>query len=267
MKSAEKCSRADSGARFGGLAEVYDRYRPRYPAAAIDWILGETGAAPVVADIGAGTGISARPFLERGCRVNGVEPNADMRAASEQALAAFSEYTTQPGDASHTGLADASVDLIVAAQAFHWFDRAAARAEFARVLRTVGRVCLLFNNRDTESDAFSRDYEALLLAHSVDYSKVNHANLPPEVFDSFFDSYELAHFPNEQVLDFDGLLGRVRSCSYVPREGESGYDALLEALRALFDAQQVGGRVVMRYDTEVYLGSLSAQMPAGDSSV
>jgi SAM-dependent methyltransferase len=267
MKSAEKCSRADSGARFGGLAEDYDRYRPRYPAAAIDWILSETDVTPVVADIGAGTGISARPFLERGCRVIGVEPNADMRAASEQALRAFPEYVTQPGDASHTGLADASVDLIVAAQAFHWFDRAAARAEFARVLRPGGRVCLLFNNRDTASDAFSRDYEALLLAHSVDYTQVNHANLPPEVFDLFFDSYVLEHFPNEQVLDFEGLLGRVRSCSYVPREGEGGYGALLEGLRRLFDTQQDSGHVVMRYDTEVYRGSVRAQTDAEDSSV
>lgn len=261
--------RDNAAERFGGLAEAYDRYRPRYPAAAIDWICREAGVGEgaIVADIGAGTGISARPFLERGCTVLGIEPNADMRAASEAALAALPTYRALPGEAAQTGLGTASVDLVVAAQAFHWFDRAAARAEFARILRPGGRVCLLFNNRDTKSTAFSRDYESFLLEHSVDYTQVNHAELPPEVFHAFFDEYRLERFDNAQVLDINGLVGRVRSCSYIPREHEIGYDEMLSALRRLFDAYAEFGQIEMRYATEVYLGTVTADTADRDSSV
>jgi len=247
--------RDNAAQRFGGLAQVYDRHRPGYPEAAIDYVCEAAVLKPksLVADIGVGTGISARPFLERGCRVYGVEPNPDMLEVSRERLGSFAAYTPQTGDSSDTGLSDASVDLIVAAQAFHWFDKPKARAEFDRVLKPGGRIALLFNNRDVDSTPFLRAYEALLLEHSVDYAQVNHAQLPEEAFKSFFREYTYRWFPNVQPLDYDGLVGRVASCSYVPRAGEPGYDAMMDAVQRLYERHAHHGTVELRYRAEVYL--------------
>lgn len=244
--------------RFDGLAEVYDRYRPRYPSAAIDQILEacDVGQGNVAADIGAGTGISTLPLLERGLRVHAVEPNPSMRAALTERLGHHPNFTCQPGDASNTGLPKASMDIVVAAQAFHWFDRNAARTEFHRILRPGGKVALLFNERLTNTSQFLLAFEACLLRHAIDYTQVNHANLKKEVFDSFFLSYQRRDFPNAQYLDLDGFLGRVRSMSYMPHPGDSCWRALEEDLRNLFVTHARQGRVEIMYQTQVYCGSL-----------
>src|SRR5262249_53757949 len=127
--------------------------------------------ARVAADIGSGTGIFTRGLLERGFSVQAVEPNADMRRAAEEALAADTGFTSRDGRAEATGLAGHSGSLIVAAQAFHWFDRAACRVEWQRILRPSGVVGLVWNRRRLGSD-FMNAYEAALTQGSREYSRV-----------------------------------------------------------------------------------------------
>jgi ubiquinone/menaquinone biosynthesis C-methylase UbiE len=93
------------------------------------------GPGRVVADVGPGTGIFTRLLLETGARVIGIEPNGPMRAAAERRILGEPRFESKNGRAEATGLADASVDLVTAAQAFHWFEPSAARAEFVRILR------------------------------------------------------------------------------------------------------------------------------------
>ncbi len=130
----------DPTRRFRGRAELYARHRPGYPGEVVTLLEDECGlrAGSVVADLGSGTGILAAMLLARGCRVFGVEPNADMRAEGARALAAQEGFVSVDGRAEATTLPDASVDLVTAAQAFHWFDRPRARAEFARILKPGG---------------------------------------------------------------------------------------------------------------------------------
>jgi len=132
--------------RFSDRAADYVRYRPDYPAAAIDRMLAGLRTPPeiVAADVGAGTGISARRLAERGARVWAVEPNAEMRAAA----APHPLVTWHDGTAEATGLDRASVDLVLCAQAFHWFRPPEAVAEFARILRPGGRLAIVWNRRD-----------------------------------------------------------------------------------------------------------------------
>jgi len=122
--------------RFSDRVENYVRYRPEYPAEAVQALKNECGLVPghVVADIAYGTGIWTRLLLENGNPVVGVEPNPDMRQAGERLLAVFPKFTSVEGTAETTTLADHSVDFITAAQAAHWFDRAPARREFVRIL-------------------------------------------------------------------------------------------------------------------------------------
>jgi SAM-dependent methyltransferase len=142
-------SAADSTQRFSDRVEHYVRSRPNYPDAFYEFLWTELGLTPdgAVADIGSGTGISARPLLAKGNTVYGIEPNGPMRQAAERGLAGYANFRSIDATAEATTLPAASVDLILAAQAFHWFDRDRARAEFARILKPGGWVVLVWNER------------------------------------------------------------------------------------------------------------------------
>ena len=120
----------DSTQRFSDRVADYVRYRPNYPRGILATLAAETGLSTdsLVADVGSGTGISAELFLSHGNAVYAVEPNHDMRAAAEAALARYPRFHSVVGTAETTSLPDHSVDYVVAAQAFHWFDADSTRA-------------------------------------------------------------------------------------------------------------------------------------------
>lgn len=250
----------DPTGRFSDRAEDYARWRPGYPAEAWAFVAREAAVGPGsrVADLGAGTGISSRPWLALGCEVVAVEPNGPMRRVAEEALGGEARFRAVDGSAEATGLGDAGVDLVVAAQAFHWFDRERARAEIARILRPGGRLALLWNDRVKGATPFDRGYEDLLLAHGTDYRRVDHARIGDEEIEAFYapGAPVRAAFPNGQSLDRAGLVGRVLSCSYVPAAGEPGHEALVAAVGRLFDQHRRGGRVAISYRTRVWVGPL-----------
>jgi SAM-dependent methyltransferase len=250
----------DSKKRFSSRVADYVRYRPGYPLAILDPLLDECGLTPesVVADIGSGTGLLARLFLDNGNVVYGVEPNAEMRAAGEQSLRGYPKFRGVAASAEATGLPDASVDFVVAGQAFHWFDPRAARKEFARILRSRGWVAVVWNERRVETSALLRAYEALLRKYSTDYAQVSEHYPDDPRMAEFFAPGELRHraFPNEQIFDFEGLRGRLLSSSYSPPKDHPNHQPMLAELRRIFDAHARNGRVRIEYVTHLYYGPL-----------
>jgi SAM-dependent methyltransferase len=251
----------DPTQRFTDRAEDYARYRPGYPPELLDLLRRECGLTEesVVADVGSGTGILARMFLDNGNRVIGVEPNEEMRCAGERLLDGHGRFESTKGTAEATTLPTGSADLITAGQAFHWFDPAPARSEFARVLKPGGMVVLVWNDRRTHGEPFQEAYEKLLQDHATDYNEVQHGRKgSPENVRSFFapSPVHMATFANEQVLGYDGLLGRLRSSSYVPAEGQPGHREMLEELERVFGEHENGGRVIMQYETQAYYARL-----------
>jgi SAM-dependent methyltransferase len=245
--------------RFSGLAENYRRYRPGYPVAAIDLLVAQCGlnAAAVVADVGSGTGILSEPLLERGARVIGIEPNDDMRAAAEERLGAEPRFRSVAATAEATTLPEESVDLWVAAQAFHWFDAPRARLEALRVLRGGGFAALLWNERPPEPGAFLTEYEALLRRHAAEYTSISGRRVDEARMREFLGSaMQVARFPNEQRFSYAGLEGRLLSSSYAPTAGHPEHAPMLAGLRALFDRHQQGGEIVFPYETRVYFAAL-----------
>jgi len=235
------------------------KYRPGYPPSILEHLRGRAGLtrASIVADVGSGTGFSSVPFLENGNVVFGVEPNADMRQAAERLLARYPGFRSIDGTAEATTLADRSVDLVVAGQAFHWFDPPRAAAEFRRVLRPAGKVVLMWNTRKIGGSPFLEDYERLLMEFGTDYARVRHDRVDEGRFDAFFAGRpERATFPNAQSLDYEGLEGRLLSSSYTPAAGDPRRGPMLAQLRRMFERHKVAGRVSIEYDTEVYLGSV-----------
>ncbi len=250
---------SNATSRFSDRVENYVRYRPGYPAQALEVLKKECGLTPehVVADIASGTGIWTKMLLENGNRVFGVEPNAEMREAGERLLAGFPAFTSIAGSAEATKLAYQSVDFVMAAQAAHWFDREGARREFFRILKPGGWLVLLWNERQTDATPFLRDYEKLLLTYGTDYEEVRHERTTDAV-NEFFDPepFEQRVFALKQEFDYAGIEGRLLSSSYAPGPGHPKYEPMLEELRRVFDAHAIDGKATFEYKTRVYFGRL-----------
>lgn len=245
--------------RFSNRVDDYVRYRPGYPPEIVSLLREMTGLEPTwrVADVGAGTGISTAVFLEAGNEVFAIEPNREMREAAESRLGSHPRYHSVDGTAEATGLVGGSIDLVVAAQAFHWFDRDTARLEMARVLRPDGWVALIWNVRQTESTEFLRELETLLLDYSIDYARVRHENVTDAIVHACLPrDYAKRSVEHVQELDLEGLRGRIASASYVPAPGHPAHEPLFDELAQLFERCQEGGTVRVIYDAVVHAGRL-----------
>jgi SAM-dependent methyltransferase len=238
--------------RFSVRAADYRRFRPDYPAAAIDLILSGLDASRLVAaDIGAGTGIASRQLAARGVRVIAVEPNADMRGAAEP----NEHIEWREGTGEATGLAGGSVGLVLCAQSFHWFSAHDALAEFHRILTDGGRLALMWNTRDRD-DPLSRGHieavEAVGGRHPMESLELDPVVLAGGLY---FTPARLEYFPHAQQLDREGVIGRATSESHVPRD-----PGPLARLTAMLDAlwerhHDEHGLVTLRYVTRVYLAT------------
>jgi ubiquinone/menaquinone biosynthesis C-methylase UbiE len=245
--------------RFSNRVDNYIRYRPSYPREVVELLRAECGltSSAIVADIGSGTGKLTELLLPHAKQVFAIEPNQEMREAGERLLKAHPNFTSANGTAEATTLPDRSVDVIVAGQAFHWFDRERTKAEFQRVLKPGGYGALIWNDRQVDSTPFLVAYEALLRSLGTDYEQVNHRNIDADKLRQFFGrAPRQKSFSYEQPFDFAGLKGRLLSSSYAPAEGEPGCDVMLAKLRAIFDTHQQDGQVAFRYDTVVYFERL-----------
>jgi ubiquinone/menaquinone biosynthesis C-methylase UbiE len=252
----------DSVSRFSDRAQDYAKYRPHYSMDVVRVLHQACALQPehVIADVGCGPGMLAEILLKNGNRVIGVEPNIEMRHAGERYLAEYANFNMIDGSAEQTTLPDASVDFVVAGQAFHWFRPQLARMEFVRILKPGGWTVFVWHERDMQSTAFLRAYEDFLRRHSADYQVVNHATVAsPDAIKRFFSPspVQLVVQQARQLLDFEGLRGRLLSSSYVPKVGVTA-DCLLAELPNLFAAYAEEGRVDLEYETKIYYGQLTS---------
>jgi SAM-dependent methyltransferase len=237
-----------AAAGFGRAADVYERSRPSYPPAAVTRLAAELGIGPgrTVLDLAAGTGKLTRLLAELGPQLVAVEPSAAMR---EQFAALLPTVPMHEGTAEQIPLPDASVDAVVVAQAFHWFDAAQACAEIERVLRPEGGLALVWNERD-ESVPWVAELTKVIQWDS---------RMPYKVGTDFrvvldethrFTPARRERFRFEQELDRDGLCERVASTSYIASMDTAERDALLGRVRAL--VADFPERFSLPYVTELF---------------
>jgi ubiquinone/menaquinone biosynthesis C-methylase UbiE len=243
--------RVASEKRFSETVDDYDKHRPSYPAAAIDWIV-STGGAPAggrVIDLGCGTGIASRLFAARGFDVVGVDPNEDMLRRARERSDDVRSMRYVRGDATATGMDPASFDLAISGQAFHWFDVPKAVAEIARVVKREGWSFAFWNVR--ASTPTMDAYESLLREWSREYESLR---TPEQTISDLRavvgDTMRAASLPNAQTFDWTGFRGRVFSSSYVVH-GIDRKDAFEQALRAFFDGHSPHGVIEFAYRTEI----------------
>ena len=247
----------DPTKRFTNRVQNYLKYRPSYPPAIVPLLKSDCGLTSdaVIADIGSGTGFLSELFLRNGNQVFGVEPNAEMREAGEQALANYPNFKSVDASAESTGLADASIDFITAGQAFHWFDRKVSRKEFSRILTKGGWVVIVWNGFQIDKTPIVKGYQDVLLRYGTDYRAVK-CEIADTKVETFFSpgKCRTARFEFQQHFDFEGFKGRVLSASYAPEPGHPNYEPLIEELRTIFEANKKNGKVTFDYDTELYYG-------------
>jgi ubiquinone/menaquinone biosynthesis C-methylase UbiE len=250
----------DSISRFNTRVENYAKFRPTYPPFIIELLKSDCGltGTSIVADVGSGTGILSEMFLRNGNTVFGVEPNAQMRNAAESQLSNYQQFKSIDGSAEATTLTSRSIDIVTAAQAFHWFDRTRSRVEFARILKPTGWVSLIWNERRLDSTPFLRSFEQLMIQYGTDYQKVRHENVTGQIADFFApQGFRRETFENIQTFDFESLMGRVLSASYTPEPDHPNFELMISSLRQVFEEHQQGGTIEFEYDTRVYYGRIS----------
>ncbi|MFN2239495.1 MAG: class I SAM-dependent methyltransferase [Thermoanaerobaculia bacterium] len=235
--------------RFAGRAEAYARWRPDYPASALASILGDEPRGVPLVDLGAGTGISSRQLASRGARVVAIEPNPEMCAL----ISPMQTLLPAIGTAESIPLRTASVRIATAFQAFHWFDAELALAEIHRVLVPGGRLALVWNERD-DRDPFTAAYREIVRAASGNHpAESRMEQVEAFAHSALFLAPVLKVFPHEQRLDREGLVGRMRSTSYLPSEG-AAWESLASQMEALrTEWADANGFVRLAYETRVWL--------------
>lgn len=248
--------------RFTQTVQDYLKYRPAYPKEVLQLLIAECDLTKnkIIADIGSGTGLLAKLFLDHGNLVYGVEPNQSMRAAAEEYLKEYANFHSVNGTAEATSLEKQSIDIITAGTAFHWFDSKQTKLEFRRILKKDGWVLLVWNVRNIAESALLRDYENLLLQYGTDYKESNAIKFDKTAVKEFFypQAMQTCSFKNMQQFDWQGFKGRLLSTSYSLRPGDDKYNEMLAKLKEIFAHYQKNGMVEFLYDTKLYYGHIHA---------
>jgi SAM-dependent methyltransferase len=235
--------RARHLAGYARSVAAYERGRPGYPRAAVDFLAARLRLRPgrTVVDLAAGTGKLTRPLLATGAEVIAVEPVAEMRAALPAGARALD------GTAEDMPLNTGSADAVAVAQAFHWFDADAALAEIHRVLRPGGSLALVWNRRRLD-DPVNQAIEELVTPYRGPTSTMR-SGAWRSAFEgtSLFAPFEERVFPNDQYLNADGMADRIASVNFIAKLDEQERAKVVQAARALAGA----AGVTVPQDTEV----------------
>jgi SAM-dependent methyltransferase len=258
---------------FEAWAADYDRYRPGYPEGLFDTIQARLAlpSTPDVADLGAGTGKASVAMANRGWHVTAIEPGSEMLTMLlTRAARAGSTVVARQAIAEATGLEDASVDLVTAGQAFHWFDARRAVPEMARIIRPGGGVALFWNVRDDARSAFLGAYADLLEAQVPDARREDRepavrSDLPDKLavggwFDVEPERIELAQ---EVSMTADEFVGLALTASLVRVMLDAQAQLVFaDAIHGLLEEHAPGGWVAVPYRVDLWIGRRRNDSPA-----
>jgi ubiquinone/menaquinone biosynthesis C-methylase UbiE len=237
--------------RFTGRVSEYEKFRKRYPVDKVLGMLREWCGLTsewLVADVGAGTGMLAEVFLENGNRVMAIEPNAEMRAACELLVERWPKLRVKDATAEETTLEEASLDIVAAGRAFHWFDTEKALAEFRRILRPGGWVVLVSVGRSKAESKQSEEYETLLAEHGTNYFEYVRSGyrVHERLEDLFAGGVVMQHtWQIEDGMTLEEFIGQAMSTSVAPLPGHEKYEGMQQALREFFARYAVDGTLTM----------------------
>ena len=225
---------------FGAAARAYAEHRPDYAADAIAWCL--AGAErPVldVLDLGAGTGALTAGLVASGLSVAAVEPDPEMLAELRRRLP---EVRAAVGRAEAIPLTDGSVDAVLVATAFHWFDTDRALPEIARVLRPGGVLAQLYDLTD----------HSVPWVAELDQLSRTSVSTPPDHEDwhpsyAGFGPVEVARFSHRHPRTAESLTATIGTHSHTLVVSEEERAEVLGRVRAFLDSQPETSRGTFDY--------------------
>ena len=249
----------DNRDKFSSKVSDYVKYRPTYPTEFIKYLVNEVGLSNrIVADVGAGTGILTKLLAPDVKKICAVEPNFNMRSACEEYCSEFDNFLAVDGSAEQTGLLDDSVDFITVAQAFHWFDREKTKMEFQRILKTSGKVILVWNSRVAEN-IFIKENDELCRRVCPEFNGFSGgSDTSTEAYADFFKDgiCENRVFENDRLLTLDAYIGGSLSASYAPAENDGNYKEFIDGLKDLFNKYSINKRLLLPNKTHSYIGEV-----------
>jgi SAM-dependent methyltransferase len=241
---------------FSSKAERYAQYRWGYAPESVQAIFDQTGITEesCIADIGAGTGILTREFIGKVRLIFAVEPNPEMRAIAVRDLERYPSCQVINGRAEATTLANHSVDLITAAQAVHWFEPAAAKREFYRILKPRGwlAICRNYGTDRELGEALQGIYP-----DQTDTETLMVGKDQPRSFYFRGDDYSKAEFPFNSQLTWAAFLGSLSTASSAPEEDSALYPQFERKARHVFERFSTDGQLEVSGMTELYLGQIT----------
>ena len=242
--------------RFTNRADYYNKYRPMYPIVVADFIISEfkLSSDSIIADIGCGTGIFSSLFKDRIKTIYGIEPNTEMLKFAKKNLSKQKNFIPINATYEKTTLKNSSVNAIVCAQAFHWFNINKAKNEFKRITDSNNFCALIWNIRNTENPFFA-EYENILCSNIKNYPKRAHNKNYDKMSKSLFKNYKKEIFDNYIDYDFDSICGLLKSSSYVPLKANS-YNKIFEEIQIIFNKYCVNNIIKLHFKTHVYSGIL-----------
>jgi ubiquinone/menaquinone biosynthesis C-methylase UbiE len=241
--------------RFSTKAEKYVEYRPDYPSELIQYFNNTINLkGKCIADVGAGTGILTKLLLDNGNMVFAIEPNDNMRVNGMKFLHDYKGVTFVASNAERIQLRDECADVVMVAQAFHWFDASKAAKEFSRILKKDGYTILLWNELNNDEDGFNKEYQKLFNLYSEEYRTIKH-EIELEVIENAFwpNKLEQIIFDNRQVLERSQFIGRLLSSSFSPNEADATYLNFLNDADLIFKKFQKDGFITIEYNTIVLI--------------
>ena len=246
---------------FDDVANIYEKYRPSYPEEYIDYLISKCNLdeKSLVADIGAGTGILTKQLLDKNLKVVAVEPNRNMRKVLEEKLKENKKFTSIDGTDKNTNLEENSIDLVTVAQAFHWFDIEGFRKECKRILKTNGKVCIIWNKLDT-TDTIVKKEKDIDYKYTNQYKEINNILQDEKrealIKEFFGDNYECKITENNQIYNKETFVGVNLSKSYSLRKEDRNYNEYIKAFEDLFDKYSENGKLIIKNNTYGYLGKM-----------
>lgn len=247
----------DTTEKFNGLAEVYTTGRPTYADKFLADLYEKFGFSvkSILADIGSGTGKFAKQLVENGSYVYCIEPNEDMREQLVKELGQYKNSCIIEGDAANTTLPDHSVDFITVAQAFHWFDTNLFKNECKRIIKADGRVFLIWNMRDMNSELIQESY-SIYKKYCPEFKGFGGGIQKDDTRIKFlFDNkYERLEYDNPLFYDRNKFINRSLSGSYSLKQTDVDYGKYINELEFIFDKYSNNDVIIMPNKTIVYAG-------------
>lgn len=243
---------------FTSQAQNYRNYRPGYPKSAIELIFSQFNF-PIIADFGSGTGKLSKLLLDKAKRLYAVEPNRQMRHYAEELLGNCSNYVSLAASAEHTPLPDSSVDIITAAESYHWFDNERAHLEMRRILKKDGYVFLLWNvfGGDDFDDEMIRLKNIYRAKKKQKPSGISYEQRAVNLFGA--KNYATSKYDNSFFQTLDEFRGGMLSSSFAPDKTTEDYIDFIADIEEIFDKYSVNGKIKNTVTTICYWGKLQQE--------